>query len=519
MPESADNMEREQQSRVPPRISEKRAAKLFPQHLRPFVPWRGEPESERLRLWESAFTLQGEIIPEFERLLRLKGLIIQENEKRVESGLPRVNIVGIHASSGQDTPSKALLGQLLVNPERLGIETGILSVDDKNGNLSPQKIGEIKEAVRKADGIIITTHTKRGTLNSCYMTVQEALEDLDLKGKVFYFAHTFDDPERDSQLSPEYNVYQFFHEKGCLSIPYPLYVHTEGLNETWVTRDIERSGINLIRLLQRFSGSQLQELVQHPSLAEKLKNHGDITPTWKSLRRKVERINKERKEKGEGSLTALFVLGGENPQGYSATVARDLALNFGYLGVKTEWVQLAKSYIAPSDGDPNTYLAQEIPTEYWKIRPGSAEEAFLKMLQADIIIFTAPVRFFEIAGRMQQFLERTITLENQGFLLEGKAFGTIITFGEAGALEAQARLEHYARNTGMMVIPGIILRLGMEPPENPEDIIRRKKGKKAQIRRAAAFGTALVTDILVADGKQFRWDHLNPLLPLVSAED
>lgn len=521
MSESPDSTKQE---RPPRRISEKRREELFPKHLLPFVPWRGEPESEKLPLRETAFTPSGEVIPEFERLIRMKESISKENEKRAEAGLSPVNFVGIHASSGQDTPSKTLLEQLLITPERLGVETKIFTIDDKDGNISPQKIADIIEAVKDADGIIITTHTKRGTLNSRYMMLQEALEGMDLKGKLFYFAHTFDDPEKDSQLRPEYSVSQFFQGKGCLLPPYPLYVHTEGLNENWIPRDIERSGINLIRLLERFSGSQLQELVQHPNLAERSKGHGDMTPAWKSLRRKVEKINKGREKIGEGPLTALFVLAGENPQGYSATIAKDLALNFEYLGVRADWFHIARSTIAPSEGDPNVTLAQEIPNEDWDIRPGSMEEAYLKMLNADIIIFATPIRWFEVAGPMQKFIERTVALENQSFLLEGKGFGTIITFGEAGAPDAQARLERYARDNGMMIVPygGINLRLGAEPSENTESVVRRKKGKKAEIRRMAALGTALVTDVLATDGggmSRIRWDHLNPLLPLVSAED
>lgn len=492
-------------------------------HLYPFVPWRGEPESEKLPLLETAFTPSGEIIPEFERLIRMKESIAKESQRRAEAGLPLVNFVGIHASPNRDTAARTLLGQLLVTPERLGVETKVFTIDDKDGNISPQKITDIIEAVKDADGIIITTHTKQGTLNSRYMMLQEALEKAELKGKLFYFAHTFDDPERDSQLRPEYSVSQFFQEKGCVSIPYPLYVHTEGLNENWVVRDIERSGVNLVRLLERFSGSQLQELVQHPSLAERSRGHGDLTPAWKSLRRKVEKINKEREKKGEDPLAALFVLGGENPEGYSASIAKGLALNFEYLGVKADWLHLAKSNIAPSDGDPSVHLAQEIPSAEWKIRTGSAEEAFIKMLRADIIIFVTTIRWFEISGRMQQFIERTVTLENEGFLLEGKAFGTIVTFGEAGAPDAQARLERYARDNGMMIIPygGINLRLGAEPSESTEYEIRRHR-KTPKIRGMAALGTALVADILLTNGGRMsgiRWDHLNPLLPFVSAED
>lgn len=507
---------------LPRRISkEERASELFPQHLRSFVPWNGELEDEKLPLSETAFTPEGEIIPEFKRLLQLKDSIACENDKRVEKGQPPVNLVGIHASSDQDIPSKALLEQLLLTPERLGIKTKIFTVDDKNGRISFRKIEEIKKAVQNADGIIITTHTKGGSLNSRYMSVQEALDEIDLKGKVFYFSHTFDNPETDSQLRPEYNASQFFQRKGCLSIPYPLYVHTGGLNETWVTRDVERSGINLIRILQRLANSQLKEFVQNPELAEKKGKSDELTQTWKSLRRKVEKINKEREEKGEGPLTALFVLAGENPEGYSAALAKELALNFKYLGVKTDWFNIARSKIAPSEGDPNVTLAQEIPNEDWQIRPGSMEEAYVKMLEADMIIFTTPVRLFEAANTMQKFVERTVALANQGFLLEGKVFCTLITYGEAGASDVQARLDRCGRDHGMINPPygGVSLRLGAEPSKSAKDMIR---SKKAQIRRMAVFATAMVTDILIADGKKaskMRFDHLNPLLSLVSAED
>lgn len=513
-----------EEEKPPQHLSEKRKAKLFPEHLRPFVPWRSELADENLPLTQSGFTPEGEIHPEFTRLSQLKKKIEKESEKRTEKGLSPVNIVGIHASADTDVASAVLLEQLLTTPERLGVKTKILSTDDSDGNISPQKINEIVEAVKKADGVIITTHTKRGTLNSRCMMIQEALEAVDLQGKSFYFAHTFDDPDRDSQLRPEYSISQFFQEKGCIAPPYPLYLHTEGLNEAWVTRDIERSGTNLVRLLSRFSDSQFRQLVEKPKQAEKRVDHRDLTPAWKSLRRKVEKLNREREQVGENPINAVFVFGGENPDGYSATTAANLADNFNYLGVKTDWVHLYRSYIAPTGGDPTVTLAQEIPEADWKIPPGSTEEAYLKMLGADIIIFVTPVRWFEIAGRLQQFIERTVVLENQSFLLEGKAFGTVITFGEAGAPDAQARLERYARDNGMMIIPygGVNVRLGAEPSENPEYVLNSTKGKKSQLRRMAAIGTALVTDILATDGgkmAKIRWDHLNPLLPMVSAED
>lgn len=505
-------------------MSSAQKAKLFPEHLRPYVPWRGELEDENLPLRQSAFTETGQIHPEFKRLQLMKQVIAEENKRRSEKDLAPVNIVGIHASSESEISSKTLLGQLLLTPGWLGIETRMLTLNDSNGNVSGQKIDEAVEAIKVADGIIVTTHTKRGSLNSRCIMLLEALEDARLAGKFFYFAHTFDDPDKDSQLRPEYSISAFFQEKGCLSPPYPLYVHTEGLNETWVARDIERTGTNLVRLLNRFARSQLRLLVENPRLSERKVNRGDLTPAWKSLRRKVEKLNKEREQIGENPLTALFVFGGENPEGYSATVAADLKANFNYLGVKTDWLHLFKSQIGLTTGDPHVKLAQEIPDENWKIPPHSTEEAYIKMLEADIVIFVTPVRWFEVAGRLQQFIERTTALENQSFLLEGKAFGTIITFGEAGAPDAEARLERWARDNGMMIIPygGVNVRLGATPPENADYVLRSKKGKKGQLRRMAATGTALVTDILAADGSQLariRWDHLNPLLPMVWAED
>lgn len=528
MPESTDIMEREREQKPRNRISPEGGKKQFPQHLRPFVPWRGEPESEELPLVESAFDKKGNILPEFTRLLAMKESIAQENIRRAEQGLLPVNIIGIHASANEHVLSRELLKQLLVTPERLGMEIKTLSVNGRNGQISPQKIRNITEALKNADGFIITTHTEEGELNDHYVLLRKALKEADLKGKFFAFAHTFDKRGRDSEVAPLYAVNRFFANRGCINTPYPyIYMHTEGLNENWATREVERVGTNFIRLLERFSRSQLKELVLNPEVAETRTYGGELTAVWKSLRRKVEKINREREAIGEGPLTALFIASGENPEGFSATVARELALNFEYLGVRAQWLYLARTNMAFTTGDPNVTLSEEIPSEDWPIIKGSIEEAYLKVLNADIVIADLQVRGLEAAARLQQFIERSFALE-EGFLLEGKAFGTIITFGEAGAVDTQSRLERIAQDNGMMVIPygGINVHLTSDPQRagvrgkrkerdfNYQAVLE-KEGRRGKLRQMGVLGTALTVDILLTDGAQLskiRWDHLNPLL-------
>ena len=114
-----------------------------------------------------------------------------------------------------------------------------------------------------------------------------------------------------------------------------------------------------------------------------------------------------------------------------------------------------------------------------------------------MIIFSTPVRWFGVSWHLQKFMERMTPLETSGFLLEGKAFGTIVTFGEAGGTEVRSHLGHFALHNGLMPIPfgGINEHLTFD--------LKQSKGLPfAKVHGMAARGTALLVDFLAADGRE-----------------
>lgn len=514
-------------------LSEEEKQRLIPEYLRPFLKWLREcPESTNLPLVESGFTTEGAIHPDFEQLRALKARIEKENKRREEQYERPISFIGIHASPRKDEASYQLLDKVLDTPERLGIQKELYTFYDEKGNFDPQNIEKTVEAIRNADGFMITTHTRRGIFNSYITALLEALENENLAGKVASFSHTFSKPEKDSQIVPLQLLRRFFEEKGCVILPYSsMYAHEGEANEPWLVRDIERNGVNFLKTIDRLGRSQLPHLLSDPALVQMRKRKGEVEPAWKNLQDRVQLINTERTKRNERPLNALFVLGGENPKGYSARATRVLEKNFQFLGLETATINLAEEdeKIKFTSGNPEITLKEAMPEfrgEKKETEDAAMQDAYMKLLGADVVIFTTPIRWFGVSARLQKFIERTTPLEVSGFLLAGKAFGSLITFAESGAAEAEARLQTFADNNGMMNIPlgGLKIRLGSSPKgkEDPKSADFLTTPRYKSIRQMAAMGTALVTDFLVADGAQLSHlslDHLNPLLSVVSPED
>lgn len=509
-----------------PYLSEQEKQQLIPEYLRPFLQWLQEkPESANLPLVESGFTKEGAIHPDFEQLRLLKERIAEENKRRQEQHEHPVSFIGIHASPRKDEGAYQLLDKVLDTPERLGVKKELFALYDKEGKFHQEYIQEAVEAIRQADGFMITTHTRRGIFNSYITTLLEALEDENLAGKVVSFSHTFSDAEKDSQIVPLQLLRRFFEEKGCIILPYSsMYAHEGEANEAWLVRDIERNGVNFLQAIDRLGRSELPNLLADPSQLQIRKKKGEIEPAWKNLQERVQFINHERTERNERPLTVLFVLGGENPKGYSARAARVLEKNFQFLGLATDTINLAQEdeNMKFTTGNPEVTL-EEARKE---MGDEAMQDAYVKLLGADIVIFTTPVRWFGVSARLQKFIERTTPLEVSGFLLSGKAFGSLITFAESGATEVEARLQTFADNNGMMNIPlgSTKLRLGSSPEgkEDPKNKDFLTTPRYKTLRQMAGMGTAVVTEFLAADGAKISHlslDHLNPLLSVVSPED
>lgn len=75
------------------------------------------------------------------------------------------------------------------------------------------------------------------------------------------------------------------------------------------------------------------------------------------------------------------------------------------------------------------------------------------VLRADGLIFATPTHWFSTSSIMKLFIDRLTSLEEEGFLLEGKAAG-FITYGpQGGALNSAMQLSIIADHWGMISPP------------------------------------------------------------------
>ena len=444
-----------------------------------------------------------------------------ENEQRKNHGKELVTIVGVHAAPQEDSLSRQMIDRITDSARDVGMERKIIEISTDAGMVSREAIDRAVQDIRSADGLVITTHTKGGRFNLLCTALFEALEDVDLHGKLVGFAHTYDSPAEDMQVGPSMVAQRFFQEKGCLILPYSfMYAHTGSKDEAWVERDIVGNGIRIARGIERLTRSHLVNLLEDPDALERRKVGGTLNPEWGRLKKRVGEISAERKEQGQKRLNVLFVLGGESEKGKGVRISKLLGKNFEFLGLKTNTLHLAsqEGMIESTMGNPNLTLANVVGGEGARDTDASMQEAYRALLQADMIIFSTPVRWFNISWHLQKFMERMTPLEASGFLLEGKAFGTIVTFGEAGGTEVQSHLDHFALHNGLMSIPfgGINEHLTFD--------LKQSRGLPfAKAHGMAARGTALLVDFLAADGSEMRKidfkDIQHPLEEMVDPGD
>lgn len=274
-----------------------------------------------------------------------------------------------------------------------------------------------------------------------------------------------------------------------------------------------RNGFYVTQGIERLARSPLQGYLKNPSIFDQrttraLNEATDKYKTveneeWVRLRGRVEAANEKRKNEGREALNVLFVLGGAGfaegdpkQRGRGARISKVVAKNFENIGFKTSTVHLPSMEIAASSGNPNPSLAQVEDSRSGDKDKGM-EELYAKTLLADIIIFSSPVRWGVYTDVLKRMIERTTPLEASGFLFEGKAMGTIVTAGEAGAKELELTLKQWAHHNGLFDIPfgSIKQQLTYEKDEYPE-----LQEKYPDARRVAAFGASTMVDFLERDG-------------------
>lgn len=452
--------------------------------------------------------------------------IEQENTRRRLEGKEPLTLVGVHAAPRGESLSRLMLDKITESAEGVGLERKLVSIATEDGKVDEAAIQEAVEKIRKADGFIITTQTREGRFNKFTTALFDALENENLSGKIVRFEHTFEDHIRDEKTDPAATAQKFFQSRGCIIMPYSfMYAHSGGKNEAWVEQGIHENGVRMARGIEQLTRSHLISLLEDPKVLEDRKNGKTLNPEWTRLRERVEMVNAERAKNEQTPLNVLFVGGGEgtsdgDPQTWSKSgrISKLLAKNFEFLGFKTDTIHLASEDkdIEMSSGNPN--LTMTDVTKEGVSEDAAMQEAYRKLLQADMVIFSTPTRWFNWSARLQKFLERMTPLEASGFLLEGKAFGTIVTYGEGGGPENEKRLQYILSHQGFVSVPlgGIKVQTGMD--------LQESRGLPfKEVHGMAARSASLMVDYLAANGDRMTKPDFNglrhPILQYVDPGD
>jgi len=127
-------------------------------------------------------------------------------------------------------------------------------------------------------------------------------------------------------------------------------------------------------------------------------------------------------------------------------MAKEVLSEARKLGAKVRLVHLANYKILPHSGK----LGKRKFIENTKDDMPKLQDL---VLQADGIVFATPTHWFNVSSLMKLFVDRLTSLEEYGFLMEGKAAG-FITYGpEGGALNPAMLLMITANQMGMAVPP------------------------------------------------------------------
>lgn len=142
----------------------------------------------------------------------------------------------------------------------------------------------------------------------------------------------------------------------------------------------------------------------------------------------------------------IIGINGSPHQGHTRKLL-NIALNEAKeLGTEIEIIDLADFKILPHDGklDPKNYQDKS---------EDDMSKLSERILKADGIIFASPTHWFNMSSLMKIFTDRLTSLEDYGFLLEGKV-GGVITYGpQGGAFNNAISIVAMVNQMGMTIPP------------------------------------------------------------------
>lgn len=119
-------------------------------------------------------------------------------------------------------------------------------------------------------------------------------------------------------------------------------------------------------------------------------------------------------------------------------------------GAKVTLVHLINQNIRPCLG---CYSISSANCTFPCVQKDDMQKISKLLLQADGIVLGSPSYWYNVSGLMKNFIDRLVSLENNGFLLKGKVAATVVSAEETGGEEVSHYLANVMNDMGCLVPP------------------------------------------------------------------
>lgn len=153
---------------------------------------------------------------------------------------------------------------------------------------------------------------------------------------------------------------------------------------------------------------------------------------------------------GDGSISILGICGSPREDSKSKERLKKALKFAGKFGAKTEFIDLSKLNIALCEG---CYSNSPKDCKYPCIHNDDTRILHQKLKEADGFILASPVWWFGATPLVENFIAKLTSFENNGFILEGKVAGVIVSCGGEGASSSASRFLLIFNQMGIITPP------------------------------------------------------------------
>lgn len=149
-------------------------------------------------------------------------------------------------------------------------------------------------------------------------------------------------------------------------------------------------------------------------------------------------------------VMVVFINGSPRKNGKTVEYLKEVMKWIKKAGGKTKFLHLVDFNILPCLG---CYSVSPKNCTFPCKQKDDMEKIYPILLEADAIVFGSPSYWFSFSGITKNFVDRLTSLENNGFLLEGKIFSAIGVAEESGGEEVSHKLISIFNEMGCIIPP------------------------------------------------------------------